>query len=185
MKQKSELRPLILRAILLLCIVGFGVSLFFLPEIVARYRTSDGGNDEAQVAKFVFDTNFEEQVASLDLSDMKPGDRKNFVFELSNFENTNGESPRVCEVDLLYRISVQDMGNLPFIYTIVQVADINGTSMTNGHHGGSELQGEMEAGIQTACYYQVTVIWEQSSIGAEYADQVDNVTLRVVCDQID
>ncbi|MBQ9132003.1 MAG: hypothetical protein IJX62_06005 [Clostridia bacterium] len=179
MKQRTELRSLLLRGVLILCICLFGVSLFFLPEIVAKYRAGAGAKDEAQVAKFVFDTNFTQKAEELDVSGMKPGEEKSFFFQM-----TNQSDGAVCEVDLTYRIQIQDMGNLPYTYSIKQV-DAENAEVPNGTSGGSSVTGIMKASQATTVYYKVTVEWPVEKSGAEFSQMVDVLTLRVTCDQED
>ena len=149
-----------------------------LPEIYARYFTKDKIEDGAQVAPFVLDTDFETQSVNLELSNKakNAGDTASFEFEVKNHAGGT-----VTAVDLQYTVTVESYGTLPLQFTIGRT-DVQDTSMG---HGKVIYTQAMEASVESTHKYTVTVTWPEGIKDADYADEIDVVTVTVTCNQQD
>lgn len=155
----------------LVCVLVFGVT-------YARYRSNVTGKGTAAVAKVVLNS-----TADLDnrLEGMRPGEERKIDVEITNVLQDGTTS----EVTQDYSVTVETTGNLPLEFTLEKKsADANGTYVDTTAIESTEntkiwTGGQMQHTTIETHGYVLTVKWKENETSAEYADEIDKITLTV------
>ncbi|MBQ8566684.1 MAG: hypothetical protein IJ445_03770 [Clostridia bacterium] len=174
-------RKLMYVCIALFCLVI--VTTHLSSGILARYTTEKGGDDSANVARFVFDTQGV-SAAELDISSIKkPGDNIEYTFKVCNKDGVN-----VCEIAQEYTVNVTVYGNMPFVCTLTDgsnIASLDNTPPILTY--SASLTGELAAGVEEEDTFTLRVEWPSDENGAQYANgmAIGKVTITVTSVQKD
>lgn len=181
-KQLSKIR--IFGYLLLLAAASLGV----VSVTYARYSAQAGG--EGTVAVAAWGTDAVIQPLSIDVSGLTPGSKKEYTFQVTNTKD--GKTSQVAQE---YTFIVETTENLPLVFNLsagtsnpagvgTTIATENSLAFTNGK---AELSGGMLPHTESVTHeYTLSVSWpdEENSKLADYADEIDMVTLTVKADQI-
>lgn len=170
-------RQVWLRVLLVLALLSLTASAFTM----AKYTTENTGFAKAAVASLVQGGSFQFDTA---LDTLTPGSTS-YV----NFQVTNYEGEKLCEVAMDYEIQVESMGNLPLQFQLsgrVEPADTDGSSsLVNPLEGGIAAGGVMphSAKGKVTHVYQLAVTWPESYDDEAYSDEIDMVSITVKAEQ--
>lgn len=154
------------------------VTLLVTAVTYSRYQTQVNGNAIASIAAW----ESESGTVDLDVSSLKPGGKKEYVFQVSN-----AKDGRVSEVSQDYAVTVKTTGNLPLTFTL-SVAEgasaASGTKVTVGQIAiqngtGTLTGGSLPHSVETVHEYILTAEWPADQTDTKYADEIDMVTLCV------
>lgn len=147
----------------------------------AKYISTVSGNSLASVASVAMEQNR----ISFNTSDLKPGGSASYAFTV-----TNVSSGIVSDVAQSYTITVNDLGNLPLIYTLQCTSTgENGigiyTAKTALTAGTASAAGVLPHTTETTHTYTLTASWPTDSTNPALADEIDLITLTVDSIQLD
>jgi hypothetical protein len=165
-------------------------SLGILNASFARYAAQISGEGTAIVAAWGSDTEL-----NLDVSELAPGQSKVFEFQI-----TNQEGSQISHTGQNYSVAVNTTGNLPLEYSLFLVSgspaekgsfitDSKGTALTLTEGQAWAEGGFLPHSEAVSHVYRLEVSWpaaEETGTGsaiAEYADEIDLVTLTVSAEQ--
>lgn len=170
----------ILGYLFLAAIVSMGV----LSLSYARYTSQINGEADALVAVWGSESSIP---LDIDVSGLVPGGSKEFTFAVKN-----GKDGQISQVGQLYSVLVETTGNLPLTFELIPVSSepfgsgimITGQpfSLTDGKGAADGGSLPISKSIITHTY-TLKVSWPELSDGAEYADEIDMVTLTVNAQQ--
>lgn len=181
-RQRSKSR--IIGYLLLLAVGSLGV----MSATYARYLSQADG--EGTVAVAVWGTDASITPLQVDVSDLTPGKEKKYTFRVTNTKD--GKTSQVAQE---YSFVVETTGNLPLVFSVsagesnpagsgTMIPKQPSLSFTDGR---AELTGgSLPHTTPVTHTYTMTVSWPDAdgSKKAEYADEIDLVTLTVRADQI-
>ena len=181
-RQRSKSR--IIGYLLLLAVGSLGV----MSATYARYLFQADG--EGTVAVAVWGTDATITPLSVDVSDLVPGKEKAYTFQVTN--TRDGKTSQVAQE---YSFVVETTGNLPLVFDILAGLSSpagSGTTITEQRlHFSTDGKAELTGGslphtTSVTHTYTMKVSWpdDAGSKRAEYADEIDLVTLTVKADQI-
>ncbi len=160
------------------------VTSLILSMTLARYASTAAGAGTATVAAMAGGGELVGEPISMLLDNLSPSEARTLKFQVVNFSGGT-----VSEVALDYEITVSSTRNLPLRFTLTAEApegelentisggDILTDEATQSQvlTGGSfPLEGRMQAHT-----YTLTVTWPAEVNGAEYAHEIDLVTITV------
>ncbi len=172
-------RKLTYVCLVLFCLVI--VTTHLSSGILARYTTEKGGDDSANVARFVFITQGDEDT-ELDISSIKkPGDNVQYTFKVCNTDGVN-----ICEVAQEYTVNVEVDGNMPFVCILTDDENSSLLDTTASTYSAS-LEGELDAGVAEENEYTLSIEWPSGENSAKYANgmAIGRVTLTITSMQKD
>lgn len=145
----------------------------FTGATLSRYVFTVSGGSTALVAAAQLSTEISSSTENL-----LPGGAQEITFEV-----TNSSELINSDVNLDYSITVASTGNLPLSYTL-QCGGIsagNGTGIVSQTVAtGSEISGGLlPGGKQVTHNYTLIVAWPAENNSAEYADEIDLITVTV------
>ena len=168
------------------------ISTWITGGLLARYVTTDSGEDEARVAAFVF--RIQEELATFEIPEEEyaPGaDARVYQFTVTN-QTKNG---LICETDQEYTIRVTADGSLPLVYTLTETDGAG-----NGQAKKSidaltasmwpaeiSLGGSFDAGVAESTTYELKIEWpeENDRMKPVFAGGVAGVAVEITSVQID
>ena len=132
------------------------------PVTLSSYNSSAEGEDTGVVAKFAFSfnyTNEEVQAQDIMIENFKPGDTKEIKLTVTNNS----------EVSIKYKFNAfVKHGNIPLKCEF-----------------SSDGEGELLNGENDSATHTMTVTWYAETNSAEYAGEVDTITVTLFCEQKD
>ena len=135
----------------------------------ARFTAQENGMASATVAAWGSGSS----TIDINVSGLRPGDKKTYIFEVTNTENGV-----TSEVGQDYSIIVETTGNLPLYVNTGE----NGTLTFNG--GMAAVRGgRLPHSVSAIHTYTLAVSWPEDKAGTEYTDEIDLVTLTVSSEQ--
>ena len=174
------------RKLMYVCIALFFmviVTTHLCSGILARYTTEKGGDDSANVGRFVFDTQGV-SYTKLDISEIKkPGDKVEYTFKVTNSDGTN-----TCEVAQEYIVTVEVGGTMPFKCEIKHDGNTSDLDTTDTYPTYSAtLTGALAAGVTEEDNWELDIEWPSGANSAEYANgmAIGKVILTVTSVQKD
>lgn len=176
--KKHLTKTRILFYMLLVAIAGMVV----LPATYARYRTQVQGNGTASIAAWGSASAISK--ITIDVSSLEPGTSMDYKFEIKN-ENEKGGG--VSDTAQEYSILVETTGNLPLKFTLSSIGDApQGSSFVTKVGDMTVVDGKAEATggflphtVSVTHQYELRVSWPGDAADADYADEIDAVTLTV------
>lgn len=183
--RKQLTKSRVIGYLLLLTAASVGV----LSVSYARYASQVSGEGTVSVAVWGADTTIEP--LSIDVSGLTPGETKKYLFQV-----TNTKEGKTSQVAQEYSFTVETTENLPLSYNLSEgssnpagigttIAGSDGTGELVFQDGKAELTGGILPHTTPVTHkYTLSVTWPEAEGGADYADEIDLVTLTVKADQI-
>ncbi|WP_419037359.1 hypothetical protein [Enterocloster bolteae] len=151
----------------------------------ARFTAQENGMASATVAAWGSGSS----TIDINVSGLRPGDKKTYIFEVTNTENGV-----TSEVGQDYSIIVETTGNLPLDFALTydnSNPDHQGLFVNTGENGTLTFNGRMAAvrggrlphSVSAIHTYTLAVSWPEDKAGTEYTDEIDLVTLTVSSEQ--
>ena len=151
----------------------------------ARFTAQENGMASATVAAWGSGSS----TIDINVSGLRPGDKKTYIFEVTNTENGV-----TSEVGQDYSIIVETTGNLPLDFALTydnSNPDHQGLFVNTGENGTLTFNGGMAAvrggrlphSVSAIHTYTLAVSWPEDKAGTEYTDEIDLVTLTVSSEQ--
>lgn len=175
-------------SIILICIFLIVFLVVIIRKTFSRYETTGVSQPEIQMAFWlVTDTNQEGEVF---IEDMIPGNSKEYAFSVSNFKDG-----KRSEVTTTYEVSVKATTNMPLKYEIYQVEGGNKEKCDVTELNEPDSYGTYFKTVTTTTdlefdhtedqthNFELKIIFPEENDNADYADLVENVSLRVSAKQ--
>lgn len=178
-RQKSKY--IFYTAIVLLCLVM--ISLWLLCNMYARYSTSEIGEDNARVARFVFDLSDKDNSQIIDLQKItKPGDTQTYQFVVANEKDGKQNETKTD-----YTIQLKLSGTMPLTAEIKKTDDENSIitidhTTADGNKVEDQTSNKIEflAGQKTKHDYELTVTWPEDQNDERYANKNAKGNLEMI-----
>jgi len=159
-------------------------SLGMIATSYARFASQAEGTGLTRVALWGSGTDIES--LNIDVSGLAPGREMEY-----NFELTNSVEGKVSQVEQAYSLTVETTGNLPLLYEIAEGVSTptgKGTVITpkqlTFENGKAMAEGGVLPHTEKASHtYTLKVTWPSGEDIAEYADEIDLVTLTISAEQ--
>lgn len=138
-----------------------------------------------QIAKFVFNTSVTDYIG-LDLTDIKPGDSKEYLFSVSNSESKN-----LSDITVNYQITIKTYHFMPITIELYKIGELNAETLVmdcNEDYYSRNSSNELvcNSPMQLMSYatealdnYKIKLTYSQEYSNDSYADLVDYIDLEI------
>lgn len=159
------------------------VAMAFTTTSLARYRESDEGMANAQIA--IFAAGSESTRLTFPAGGMSPGSTADMQFTVTNYGDGKNS-----EVVLGYSVKIDTTGNLPLEFTLASNGEVTGADnieagpldpLTRVATGGKMPMGSMERVTHS---YTLTAQWPDTETDGKYSNEIDMITVYVEAQQL-
>lgn len=156
------------------------LTLLVLSMTYSRFMSRVDGDGKAVLAAWEAQSG----ELTIDVGGLRPGTVKTYEFYI-----TNSKGGTTSDVAQNYSVTVESTDNLPLTYQLSPAGDSAGGTVlpekTLDMSAGRDkiTGGRLPHTTEVTHKYVLTVAWPQSEAAAEYADEIDSVTVMVEAEQ--
>lgn len=163
------------KAIQLLLLTTIMVSCLAL----AKYKNTVASSGTAVIANAHMQTTLD----TIILQEMKPGDSKEYNFEVKNYTEDSGKD-NISDVAMAYTIAIETGNYLPLTFELVNISE-DGTN-SNENLLTNNITNEITIGPEkTRAKYKLKVNWNENNKNYKYSDEIDYVKILINSYQVD
>ena len=189
---KKRRRPMFI-SILLYALVA---TVIFSGVTFSRYTSTVTSYDSAKVAVIALSQDVYTEgactsLATIDFTDMKPGDTQSRYIKIRSTSNNNGTG-RISDVDQVFDINVSSFNNLPLTYTLSGYSSTNTQTCSYGTISASSTNlsttpitvtdGSLPYG-DNEIVYVLRVDWPAANNNHALSTETERVTIKVTSEQ--